>query len=87
MKKSIVLILIDGRTETAVDVQELLTKWGCYIKTRLGLHDGVLTGCEDSGLIILEFVGDAQKAQELDSELSEIDGVKSQTVHLSLSDD
>lgn len=87
MKKSIILLLVDGRSKSAVDVQQLLTEWGCYIKTRLGIHDGVQTGCEDSGLIILEFVGKEDKAKELEEALNKISAVHAQTVHLSIGHD
>ncbi len=86
MEKSLVLILVDGRCESAVEVQRILTEWGQFIKTRLGIHDGVLTGSQDSGLIILECIGGKQKVKELEECLNEIDGVKSRSVHLSLLD-
>ena len=39
--KNVLLILVDHRKNAAVDVQKTLTAWGCLIKTRLGLHEGV----------------------------------------------
>jgi len=32
-------ILIPDRVKDAVKIQEALTKYGCSIKTRLGLHE------------------------------------------------
>jgi hypothetical protein len=54
MKKSTLLILIGKRNEDAIKVQQILPAWGCIIKTRLGIHDGVLGNCSDEGLLILE---------------------------------
>lgn len=84
MKKNILLILVDKRAESALTVQKILTTWGCLIKTRLGLHDGVLDNCSNSGLIILELVGDEQKCKELNHKLEILDGVTTKFVELSL---
>lgn len=73
--RTIMGIEIQNREELAVKVQELLTKHGCVIKTRLGLHE---TGnfCSPSGLIILEFAPDDKGEYDLlEKELNELDGV------------
>jgi hypothetical protein len=82
MKKTILLILVDQRKEEAVKVQQILTGWGCMIKTRLGIHDGVLDNCTDSGLLIIELVGEDEKKQELARKLSVLPGVSSKLVDL-----
>jgi len=82
MKKSILLILVGKRKEEAVKVQQILTGWGCMIKTRLGIHDGVLENCSDSGLVILELVGEDEKKQELARKLSVLPGVSSKLINL-----
>jgi hypothetical protein len=82
MKKSILLILMNTRTKEAVKVQQVLTGWGCMIKTRLGIHDGVLDNCSDSGLIILELVGEDNKKKELARKLAVLPGVSSKLVDL-----
>jgi hypothetical protein len=46
------------RNETAEKVQKILTGLGCYIKTCLGIHDGVLDHCTDTGLVFIELVGE-----------------------------
>lgn len=84
MEKTVLIILVDHRKEAAPLVQKVLTGWGCLIKTRLGIHDGVLDNCSESGLIICELVGDKAKKDELADKLSRINGVKSKIVHLSL---
>lgn len=82
MKKQILLILIGSRKESAVTVQKILTGWGCMIKTRLGLHEGVLDKCSDSGLLILEIVGDEKKHKEMARKLNLIKGVSTKFVKL-----
>jgi hypothetical protein len=86
MKKSILLILIGKRKEEAVKVQQILTGWGCLIKTRLGIHDGVLDNCSDSGLVILELVGTEEQKQELARKVAVFPGVSSQMVELELNE-
>lgn len=82
--KTILLILIGKRKQAAVQVQKVLTGWGCMIKTRLGIHDGVLENCSDEGLLILELVGDRKKMEELARKVSLIKDVASQLVDLNI---
>ena len=48
--KNVLLILVDHRKDAAVNVQKTLTAWGCLIKTRLGLHEGVQKDCSEHRL-------------------------------------
>jgi len=80
--KTILLILIGKRKDYAVKVQQILTAWGCNIKTRLGIHDGVLENCSDTGLLILELVGKAKDNKEIARKVALIPGVSSQLVEL-----
>lgn len=75
MKRIIMGIQIGDREAEAVKVQELLTKHGCIIKTRLGLHEaGNL--CSSKGLIILEFIqGKDDEVAALKGELEKLDEV------------
>ncbi|HOW51185.1 MAG TPA: hypothetical protein PLV42_03960 [bacterium] len=72
MAKNIMLVLVGKRRESAAQVQKLLTDYGCYIKTRLGLHDASESVCSEDGLIILELVGDKAKQQELFNALKKV---------------
>lgn len=54
--KIIMGIQVGNRELEALKVQELLTKHGCNIKTRLGLHESSEVECSTSGLILLEFL-------------------------------
>jgi len=83
--KTILIILIGNRKESAVKVQQVLTAWGCNIKTRLGIHDGVLENCSDTGLLILELVGKEKDNKEIARKVALIPGVSSQLVELRLS--
>lgn len=84
MTKSILLILIGKRKEEAVKIQQILTAWGCIIKTRLGIHDGVLENCSDEGLLILELYGSSEQKNELARKVSVLSGVNSKLVELSV---
>jgi len=82
--KTILLVLIGNRKEAAVQVQKVLTGWGCMIKTRLGIHDGVMENCSDQGLLILELAGERKQMDELARKVSLIKGVSSKLVDLKL---
>jgi hypothetical protein len=84
MAKTILLILVGKRKETAVKVQQVLTAWGCIIKTRLGIHDGVMENCTDEGLLILELYGTDEQKEELARKVALLPGVSSKLVNLSL---
>jgi len=84
MEKTVLLILVDKRKESAPTVQKILTDWGCMIKTRLGVHDGLLDNCTNEGLIFLELVGEKAKKEELSRKLDLLDGVRTKLVDLAL---
>ncbi|MFH1394888.1 MAG: hypothetical protein ABIH09_01885 [Candidatus Omnitrophota bacterium] len=84
MKKTLLVVLVNRRKEEAPTVQKILTGWGCIIKTRLGVHDGVLDNCTNTGLIILELVGDDAKNKELAHKLDILNGVNAKLVELSV---
>lgn len=84
MQKSVLLILIGKRKEEAVKVQQILTAWGCIIKTRLGIHDGVMDNCSDEGLLILELHGTQEQKDELSRKISVLPGVSAKLVELNV---
>lgn len=85
--KTVLIILIGNRKQSAVKVQQILTAWGCNIKTRLGIHDGVLENCSDQGLLILELAGREEDNKELARKVSLIPGISSQLVELKLGEE
>lgn len=84
MQKDVLLVLVSSRKESANTVQKILTEWGCLVKTRLGLHEGVLDDCSESGLIFLELVGDKEKHDEMARKLNLVKGVEAKLVTLSV---
>jgi hypothetical protein len=82
--RNIVAIMVHHRGETAVKVQQVLTGWGCMITTRLGLHEGVLDECTQTGLIIVEMVGDSEKIDEFVRKLNLIKGVQAKRITLEI---
>jgi hypothetical protein len=83
-KRNVVAMLISTRSETAVNVQKILTGWGCMIKTRLGIHDGVLDNCTQTGLVLLEMVGEDAKIDEFLRKLKLVKGVSAKRITLEL---
>ncbi|MBF4692357.1 hypothetical protein [Fusibacter ferrireducens] len=71
-------IQVGDREQEAVKVQELLTKHGCIIKTRLGLHEASVEGqCSSNGLIILEFIQNKEdEIKAMITELSALESIK-----------
>jgi hypothetical protein len=84
MTKTVVLVMVGNRKESAEKVQHILTGLGCLIKTRLGIHEGVLENCTETGLIILEVVGSEEKKAELERKLGVIPGVAARRIDLTL---
>lgn len=74
MKPRIMAVVIKKRNEEAVEVQSILTEYGCYIQTRLGLHE-TYEGCSNTGIILLQLRCDDETAKNLNSKLESIDGV------------
>ena len=85
--KTILTVLISKRKDAAVNVQKILTGWGCIIKTRLGLHDGVMEICSEEGLLILELVGKDEEKKELTRKLSLLKGVAVKSIDLEVSEE
>ncbi len=79
MKKFVVLgLYISDNMKESFKVQEVLTKFGCSIKTRLGLHNIEDDCLKSNGLILLELTGDPDEMQKLEKELFKIEGLKVQ---------
>jgi hypothetical protein len=74
-KRIIIGVLVTDRVQKILDVQKILSEYGCYIKTRLGMHDVDATSCSPTGLLILETFGDEGKILEMESKLKGITGI------------
>ena len=77
-------IVVSNRVEEAARLQEILTKYGCTIRTRLGLHEASKEKCSRNGLILLELVGDSFKWEELENELNTIEGIVLKSIDFTL---
>jgi len=71
-------VYVSNRTNDSITVQNTLTKFGCAIKTRLGLHEVNEDRCTNYGLILLELTGDAIEWDKLETALKNITGVEVQ---------
>lgn len=74
-------IKLDNRVKNSTRFQETLTKFGCIIKTRLGLHDVLGEACSSSGIILLEVLDGNQKINFIEA-LKNIEEVKFSTMEI-----
>jgi len=77
-KKCIIGIMVTNRVTNATQLQKVFTDLGCYIKTRLGLHEVNENICSPNGLIILELFGGDEAYAEVEKRLKEIEGLQVQ---------
>lgn len=57
MQHTIFGIHVSSRVENVPAMQAILTKYGCNIRTRLGIHDADSTSCSPSGLVLVDVFG------------------------------
>jgi len=76
METIIMALTIDPRSAHAPQVQTVLTKHGCIIKTRIGLHEVSQKSCSEEGLIILHIHSSLDEIKILENELLDVEGVK-----------
>ena len=70
---TIVAIKLSQRMEFASMFQEVLSRYGCNIKTRIGLHEVSDFGCSADGVILLDVIGEKETINSLIIELKKID--------------
>jgi hypothetical protein len=64
-------IQLKDRMKDAAKFQGLLSKYGCSIQTRIGLHETAADACSPSGLIILDFLDNAdEEAHKFENEVN-----------------
>ena len=71
-------ILVERNPSVIIDVQKILTSYGCNIRTRLGVNE-VFFG-EPAGLIILELKGDGKQRTLLEKDLKTLKKVHVRTM-------
>lgn len=79
----IVGIHVTDRAQAAGRVQEVLTKYGKNIRTRLGLHDVHDEVAAPTALILLEAIGSHQEIDALSDELRRLPGIQVQSMFFS----
>ena len=73
-------VMINDPAKGADKIQSILTKYGCVIRTRLGMHDIDEEYASDTGLMLLELIGDMHECLRLENELLALDGVEVQKI-------
>jgi Iron-only hydrogenase system regulator, putative len=79
--RTVMAVMIDKRIKEAVKVQETLTRHGCIIGLRIGLHE-TANVCADNGLIILSLCGTKKEVAALKKDLGAVKGVKTKSMEL-----
>ncbi|MEI6154413.1 MAG: hypothetical protein WCQ90_10045 [Deltaproteobacteria bacterium] len=77
-QRCVIGILVTNRVENAAQIQKVLTECGCYIKTRIGLHEVTENICSPAGLILLEIFGDDKAYDEVEGKLKQVKGLQVQ---------
>ncbi len=76
----IIAIHITNRVKQASLVQALLTKYGKYIKTRIGLHEATGKATAPNGIILLELVKAERCTETFLASLNAITGVEAECI-------
>ena len=74
-KRIIFCVQFTNRIKNALEIQEILTEFGCNIKTRLGLHEVTETVCSTLGILILEMYGDIKQIKDMETRLKAVQGI------------
>ena len=74
-------IKLPDRISTSPVFQNVISKYGCIIKTRIGLHSNCSSVCANYGIILLEIV-DGANVVELKKALLKIEGLSLNTMTL-----
>lgn len=68
-------IQVTNRVENIPGVQNILTEYGCNIRTRLGLHEVSKKLCSSLGLLILDTFGEDIDIKTMEKKLKKIKGL------------
>ncbi len=78
----IIGLRLSSRQHNAVKLQEVLTKTGCNIKTRLGLHETDEKYCSNDGLIIIQACGTKAEIDDMMVAFNDIEGIRAELMDL-----
>jgi hypothetical protein len=77
MEQLVILgVLVQDRENLPVKLQDIFSKYGCCIKTRIGLNELDIPGRGSAGLIILELMGDKEECIRLENEIQTLPGTE-----------
>jgi hypothetical protein len=71
-------VLLRKRTQTSESFQEIISRHGCIIKTRIGIHNVSNNVCSQDGVILLDVIGDNAAISALEKDIMAIDGAEIQ---------
>ncbi len=57
---TIIGVNLTNRAECSTEFQQILTKYGCSIRTRIGLHHSKENECSNNGIVLLELSDDGE---------------------------
>ncbi len=80
MECNIMIVKIGERRKKSPEVQQVLSQFGCSIKTRLGLHEASENLCSEEGVLVLQLTGERSEMTKLEAALNELESVKAQMV-------
>lgn len=78
----IIGVRMDNRVGNAAKFQEILTKNGCKLKARLGLHEVSDDACSNDGIIVLQPYGSKEDVEALVKDLNSLDGITAKLIDL-----
>ena len=78
----IIGVRMENRIDGAAKFQEMLTKNGCKIKTRLGLHEVSDDACSNDGIIVLQPYGNKEDVEALVKDLNSLKGITARYIDL-----
>ena len=76
----IIGIHIQDRHGKVPDVQGILTRYGCSIKTRVGLHTVTEDYCSPAGIVLLETAGPRADVEAMIAALQGLENVDVKTM-------
>ena len=82
MFSQVMIVKVNDRKKSAIPIQKVLTKYGCGIETRVGLHESTKM-CANAGLIILQLTGTKKENTLLKTQLNKLSGVKAKILDTS----
>lgn len=77
----IIGIKLSNRLSTSPIFQDIISKYGCIIRSRIGLHNNCSSVCTGHGIIILEIV-EGSDIIDLKKSLLSIDGLVLDSMNL-----